>query len=112
MSQIGYVRLSAPKMAKVGEIVRARVLVTHPMQGIERDKNGVVLKKNYHFINKVTAYFNDFEIANILPTQSVSENPFFSFGFRVPGPGVMKVIFEDTLGGKFQATRDIGIYTE
>ena len=40
-------------------------------------------------------------------TQSVSENPFFSFAFRATDPGQLKVTFTDTTGGTYEGSADI-----
>ena len=40
-------------------------------------------------------------------TQSVAENPFFSFTFRATDPGQLKVQFLDTTGGRYEGTADI-----
>ena len=46
-------------------------------------------------------------IATFDTTQSVSENPFFSFAFRATDPGQLRVTFLDTHGGKYEGTTDI-----
>jgi hypothetical protein len=40
-------------------------------------------------------------------TQSVSENPFFSFAFKATDPGPLKVLFTDTAGGRYEGAVDI-----
>ena len=47
------------------------------------------------------------EIAQFETSQSVSENPFFSFALRATEPGPLKVTFLDTHGGKYEGTADI-----
>ena len=108
MADIGQVRIRIPSSVKAGEIVRARVLVIHPMEIVER-KDGKPVDKNYRFINRVVVTYLDREIAQFDTTQSISENPFFAFAFKATEPGVLRVTFLDTRGGKFEGTADVKI---
>ena len=107
MSDIGKVRLRMPSSIKAGDVVRVRCLVIHPMERIERDKEGKIIDKKYNYINKVTVTYLGKTMASFDTTQSVSENPFFSFAFRATDPGQLTVTFLDTHGGKYEGTADI-----
>jgi hypothetical protein len=61
------------------------VLVIHPMEIVER-KDGKPVDKNYRFINRVVVAYQGKELAQFETTQSISENPFFSFAFTGPSP--------------------------
>jgi len=106
MAEIGRVRIRIPSSIKPGEIVRARVLVIHPMEIVQR-KDGKPVDKNYQFINRVVVTYLDKEIAQFETTQSISENPFFTFAFKATEPGALRVTFLDTHGGKYEGTADI-----
>ena len=106
MAEIGRVRIRIPSSIKQGEVVRARVLVIHPMEIVQR-KDGKPVDKNYHFINRVVVTYLEREIAQFETTQSISENPFFTFAFKATEPGVLRVTFLDTHGGKYEGTADI-----
>jgi sulfur-oxidizing protein SoxZ len=106
MADIGRVRIRIPSSIKPGDIVKARVLVIHPMEIVER-KDGKPVDKNYHFINRVIVTYLGKEIAQFETSQSISENPFFSFSFRATEPGQLKVTFLDTHGGKYEGTADV-----
>jgi sulfur-oxidizing protein SoxZ len=107
MSDIGKVRIRVPSTIKAGEVVKVRSLVIHPMERIERDAQGKVIDKRYNFINKVTVTYLGKTVLTFDTTQSISENPFFSFAFRATDPGQLKVSFTDTTGGKYEGTADI-----
>lgn len=107
MSDIGKVRVRVPSTIKVGDVVKVRTLVIHPMERVERDKDGKVIQKNYNYINKVTVTYLGKTVAAFDTTQNVSENPFFSFTFKATDPGQLKVTFTDTTGGKYEGTADI-----
>ncbi len=106
MAEIGRVRIRVPSSIKQGDVVKVRVLVIHPMEIIQR-KDGKPVDKNYHFINRVIVTYLDREIAQFETTQSVSENPFFTFTFKATEPGVLRVTFLDTHGGKYEGAADI-----
>ena len=106
MADIGRVRMRIPASIKPGEVVKVRVLVTHPMEIVQR-KDGKPVDKNYHFIHKVVVTYSGREVAEFDTTQSISENPFFSFSFKATEPGTLKVTFLDTHGGKYEGTTDV-----
>ena len=106
MAEIGRVRIRVPSSIKTGDVVKVRVLVIHPMEIVQR-KDGKPVDKNYHFINKVLVSYLGKEIAQFETSQSISENPFFSFTFKATEPGPLKVTFLDTHGGKYEGTTDI-----
>ena len=107
MSDIGKVRLRLPSTIKPGDIVRVRSLIIHPMERIERDRAGKIVERNYNYINRVAVTYLGKTVVTFETTQSVSENPFFSFAFRATDPGQLKVAFTDTAGGKYEGTADI-----
>jgi sulfur-oxidizing protein SoxZ len=106
MADIGRVRIRIPSSIRPGDIVKVRVLVIHPMEIVER-KDGKPVDKNYHFINRVVVSYLGREIAQFETSQSISENPFFTFAFKATEPGPLKVTFLDTHGGKYEGTADI-----
>jgi sulfur-oxidizing protein SoxZ len=106
MAEIGRVRIRMPSSIKQGDIVKVRVLVIHPMEIVQR-KDGKVVDKNYHFINRVLVTYQDKEVALFETTQSISENPFFTFAVKATEPGVLRVTFLDTHGGKYEGTADV-----
>jgi sulfur-oxidizing protein SoxZ len=105
-TDIGRVRIRIPSSIKPGDAVKARVLVIHPMEIVER-KDGKPVDRNYHFINRVVVTYLGKEIAQFETTQSISENPFFAFAFKATDPGQLKVTFFDTHGGKYEGTADV-----
>ena len=107
MSDIGKVRLRIPSSIKAGDVVKVRSLVIHPMERIERDAQGKVVDRKYNFINKVTVTYLGKTVVSFDTTQNVSENPFFSFAFKATDPGPLKIVFTDTVGGKYEGTADI-----
>jgi sulfur-oxidizing protein SoxZ len=107
MSDIGKVRIRVPSSIKAGDLVRVRTLVIHPMERVERDAQGRLVQKQYNYINKVVATYLGKPVATFDTTQSVSENPFFSFAFRATDPGQLRVAFTDTAGGRYEGTAEI-----
>jgi hypothetical protein len=73
---------------------------------VER-KDGKPVDKNYRFINRVLVTYLGKELMQFETTQSLSENPFFSFAFKATEPGQIKITFLDTHGGKYEGTADI-----
>jgi sulfur-oxidizing protein SoxZ len=107
MSDVGKVRIRVPSSVKPGEVIRVRSLVIHPMERIERDAQGRIVQKKYNYINKVIVTYLGKTVVAFDTTQSVSENPFFSFSVKATDPGPLKVTFLDTTGGRYEGTADI-----
>src|SRR5437870_3029374 len=107
MADIGKVRIRIPSSIKPGEVVQVRTLVIHPMERIERDREGRIIPKTYNYINRVIVTYLGKTIVTFDTTQSVSENPFFSFAFKATDPGPLRVEFLDTTGGRYEGAVDI-----
>ncbi len=107
MSDVGRVRLRLPSSIKPGDVIQVRALIIHPMERIERDAQGKVIPKKYNYINKVTVTYLGRTVLALDTTQSVSENPFFSFMVRATDPGPLKITFLDTTGGKYEGSADV-----
>ena len=106
MADVGRVRIRLPSSIKAGEVIKVRVMVMHPMEIVER-KDGKPIDKNYQFINRVLVTYGGREVAQFETSQSISENPYFTFAVRATEPGQLKVTFLDTRGGKYEGTADI-----
>src|SRR5438876_10984485 len=107
MTGMGNGRLRVPASIKAGDVVQVRALVIHPMERIERDAQGKIIQKNYTYIDKVIVTYLGKTVATFDTTQNVAENPFFSFTFKATDPGLLKVQFLDTTGGRYEGTAEI-----
>lgn len=106
MTDIGRIRIRLPSSIRAGDVVRARVLVMHPMEIVQR-RDGKPVDLNYNFINRMIVSYLGREILQAETTQSISENPIFGFAFRVTAPGPLRVTFLDTQGGTYESTTDV-----
>ncbi len=107
MPDIGKIRVRIPSSIRPGDVVPVRSLVIHPMERVERDKQGRIIAKNYNYINKVIVTYLGKTIITFDTTQGISENPFFSFSFRATDPGQLRIQFLDTTGGAYEGTAEI-----
>ena len=107
MADLGKVRIRVPTAIKPGDVVRVRTLVIHPMERVERDAQGTIIPRNYQYINRVVATYLGRTVVALDTTQSVSENPSFTFTFVATTPGPLTVIFHDTHGARYEGTVDI-----
>ena len=107
MSDVGKVRIRLPSSIRPGDVVQARSLVIHPMERIERDAQGRIIPKKYNYITQAVVTYLGKTVATFDTTQSVSENPFISFTFKATDPGLLKVQFVDTTGGRYEGTAEI-----
>ena len=87
-----------PKSYKTGESVKLSFMVMHPMEtGMRKDKKtGEIVPADY--INEVKFFFNDKPFTTIQVWESVSTNPVFTVGFKVPGKGKLTVTYKTSTG--------------
>lgn len=107
MADIGKVRIRVPSSIKPGDVVRVRTLVIHPMERVERDAQGKMVDRKYRYIDRVVATYLGKTVVAFDTTQSVAENPTFSFTFRATDPGRLTVTFHDTHGTTWEGSVDI-----
>lgn len=89
-----------------GSIARARAIVIHPNERVER-KDGKPVDRNYRFVNRVIVSYAGHVIAEFDTSTSIGENPSFGFAFRAGEPGILKVTFFDTHGGRFEGAAEV-----
>jgi sulfur-oxidizing protein SoxZ len=107
MAEVGRVSVRLPSSIKQGDVIRVRTLVIHPMELVQRDKQGKIVVKNYNFIDMMTASFNGKEIMRTEITQAISQNPSFTFPLKVERPGKLTVAFADTTGKSYEGQAEI-----
>ncbi len=101
------VRIRVPKTIKQGETITVRALVPHPMEIIQRDKDGKVIEKVYNYIHTARVTFSGTELLTAQLTQSISANPVLAFKMKADKPGKVEITFEDTTGAKYVGSVDI-----
>ena len=106
MTPIGTVKLRVPSPVARGSVARARALLIHPNERVER-KDGKAVDRNYRFVNRVVVSYLGRDIAVFETSTSISENPSFGFAFRATEPGTLKVTFVDTHGGRFEGAAEV-----
>ena len=107
MSELGKVRIRIPSSIRPGDIVHVRTLVIHPMERLEPDGQGRIIQKKYRYIDRVVVTYLGTTVVVLDTTQSLSENPTFTFSFRATDPGPLKITFHDTHGTTYEGTADI-----
>lgn len=106
MSTLGEVKIRVTGSAARGSVARARALLIHPNERVER-KDGKSVDRNYRFVNRVVVNYLGRDIAEFDTSTSIGENPSFGFAFRVTDPGPLKVTFFDTHGGRFEGSAEV-----
>jgi sulfur-oxidizing protein SoxZ len=107
MAEIGRVSVRLPSSIKQGDVIRVRTLVIHPMELVQRDRQGKIIAKNYNFIHTMTASFNGKEIMRTEMTQAISQNPSFTFPLKVERLGKLTVTFSDTTGKSYEGQAEV-----
>ena len=107
MAEVGRVSIRLPSAIKQGDVIRVRTLVIHPMDLVQRDKQGKIVPRNYNFIHTMTVDYNGKEVLRAETTQAVSQNPLFTFPLKAEGPGKLTVTFFDTTGKTYQGNVEV-----
>jgi len=87
-----------PKKYKAGDVVKVSFMIMHPMEtGMRKDKKtGKLVPADY--INEVKFFFDGKPFTTMKVWESVSTNPVFTIGFKVPGKGSLKVTYSTNTG--------------
>ena len=107
MAEVGRVSIRLPSAIKQGDVIRVRTLVIHPMELVQRDKQGKIVPKKYHFIRTMTVNYGGREVMRAETTQAVSQNPLFTFPLKVDRPGKLTVTFFDTTEKTYEGSVEI-----
>jgi sulfur-oxidizing protein SoxZ len=107
MAESNRTRIRLPSTIRPGDVIRVRSLVIHPMELVQRDKQGAIVRKPYNFIDTVLVKYNGKEIMRAETTQAISQNPMFTFPLKVDRPGKLTVSFSDTAGTTYEADAEI-----
>jgi thiosulfate oxidation carrier complex protein SoxZ len=107
MAEVGRVSIRLPSSIKQGEVIRVRSLVIHPMEIVQRDKQGSIIRKNYNFIHTLMVAYNGTEVMRAETTQAISQNPMFTFPLKVDRPGKLIVTFLDTTGKTYEGQAEV-----
>jgi sulfur-oxidizing protein SoxZ len=90
-------RIKLPDVAKTGDIIEIRTVVTHMMEtGNRKDADGKVIARN--IINMFVAKYSGTEVFRARFGPGISANPFLAFSMRVPGPGLFEFTWTDDEG--------------
>ena len=90
-------RLLLPDSMAPGDVVKARLLVQHPMHtGYLQDLQGRLIPRNV--IVQLSCEYGGREVFKVEPSSGVAGNPLFEFFFRVQAPGELLVRWVDDQG--------------
>ena len=92
-------RVRLPEVAKVGEVIEIKTLISHVMEtGQRKESDGKPVPR--FIINSFTATFAGAEVFTAELHPGISANPYLAFHMRVPGPGEFELTWTDDKGVK------------
>ena len=106
MSTLGEVKIRVPGAVARGSVARARALVIHPNERVER-RDGKSVDRNYRFVTRVVVNYLGRDIAEFDLSTSIGENPSFGFAFRAPDAGKLTLTFFDSHGSRFDGAAEV-----
>jgi len=96
-----------PKKYKTGEVVKVSFMIMHPMEtGMRKDKkSGKIIPADY--VTEVKFFFDGKPFTTMKVWESVSTNPVFTIGFKVPGSGELKVTYTTNTGETGETSKKV-----
>ncbi|WP_295558286.1 thiosulfate oxidation carrier complex protein SoxZ [uncultured Hyphomicrobium sp.] len=92
-------RVRFPEQAQAGDVIEIKALITHVMEtGNRKDADGKPIPRN--IIHTFTAHYDEALIFKAEFGSGIAANPYVSFFFKVPGPGELRVSWQDDEGGE------------
>jgi sulfur-oxidizing protein SoxZ len=90
-------RLQLPQQVVHGQVVKARVLVAHPMEtGYLQDLSGKIIPRN--IIRELRCDYGGREVFRVEPSSGIAGNPLFEFFFRAQDTGELWIRWIDDAG--------------
>ncbi len=97
-----------PKEAQKGQVIRVQMVITHPMTPPRRDPQ-TGQETPGHFLTKLQLFHNDQLVSEMNMAGGVSANPFIAMPLKADSSGVIKIVYEDNKGGKWEKTAEITV---
>ena len=100
-------KVRVPKKAKIGEVIKIKTLISHPMEsGVRKDKKtGKLIPRD--IINSFVATFNGKTFFETKMHPAISADPYFAFYFKVPGSGTFRFQWTDDHGESWAIEKSI-----
>ncbi len=105
---IGTAIVRVPKEAQKGQVIRVQMVITHPMTPPRRDPQ-TGQETPGHFLTKLQLFHNDQLVSEMNMAAGVSANPFIAMPLKADSSGVVKIVYEDNRGGKWEKTAEITV---
>lgn len=101
-------RVNVPETAAPGEIVEAKILISHPMEtGFRTGMDGKLVPRN--IIRELRATYGGNEVFRADLHPSVAANPFFAFHLRADATGEVAITWTDETGAEHTETRTLTV---
>jgi len=101
-------RIRLPKLAKKGEVIQIRTLVSHVMDsGQRKDANGNTIPRN--IINRFTCTFNGRPVLTCDLEPAMAANPYLEFSTRVEESGTFRFTWAADDGMVISASEKITV---
>jgi sulfur-oxidizing protein SoxZ len=101
-------RTRLPSIAKKGEVIEVKTLITHVMEsGQRKDKDGKTIPRK--IIKTFTCKINDQDVFTAKLEPAISANPYLSFFARVEESGTFDFAWTDDDGSVYTAQQKITV---
>jgi Hypothetical protein AQ_1809 len=85
-----------------------QMVITHPMTLAGRyPQTGQETPR--HFLTKLQLFYNDQLVSEMNIGAGISANPFIALPLKVESSGVIKIVYEDIKGGKWEKIKEITV---
>jgi predicted secreted protein len=97
-----------PRVYRAGEIVEVRARIDHASHTGLTFKNGKYIREApAYYLTQMLATFDSRPVCDFRLTSAVSPNPLIRFTVKVPGPGILRVLWKNSEGQIWEAVQPL-----
>lgn len=109
-SRLGNPRLALPRSIRPGAVIEVKAQLDHPSHtGLGLQGGKFVREAPEFYVRALKIYLDDQKVSEFELTSAISANPLFRFAFRASKSGMLRVVFENSEGQRWEATQPIRV---
>ncbi len=101
-------RLRLPRLIKTGEVIKVQVKFTHPCRtGLRKVDGRFIQEQSPLYIKTMEVFYGGERISLYEMTPALSDNPFISFMLKAAKEALLKIVFTNSEGEKFEVAEEL-----
>jgi sulfur-oxidizing protein SoxY len=106
--RLGHPMIRLPATLRSGDIVEVRAKIDHHSSTGLIEKGGKFIRERPEFyVRTMAVYLGPQKVSEFSMTSAVSANPLIRFPLKITGPGVLRIVFQNSEGQQWEALHQI-----